>query len=194
MLCRRFQDKHPCAGEAYNGNLLNLGLTLVVLMLLAGAPNALALSDTHELGNFHGVWIGNSVIAEKPPRGYILTARDIDIAIRETGAGFEMSWKSLSQEEAKRIRASFVATSEPDHFTVSGVDPPLNGKGKLQARMEGDRLVVYLSNFGDDGVERIARYELSVLDGQMTFKYTLSRGGELLESVKGSLSRAKVVL
>ncbi len=194
MFCGQVKDSLPCSGKSGEGTLPLLVLALLALILLAGAPNVQALSDPNTPVQFHGVWIGKSVIAEKPPRGSILTARDIDMAIRETEAGFEMSWKSLSHEEARRIRATFVATSEPGHFTASGVEPPLSGKDKLQARMEGDSLVVYLSKFGDHGVERVARYQLSVSDGQMTFRYTLSRGGELLESVKGSLSKAKVVL
>ena len=60
--------------------------------------------------------------------------------------------------------------------------------------MEGDRLVFYLSSVGDDGAERVARYECSVSDGRMSLKYTLSPGGELLESVTGTLSKSTVVM
>lgn len=169
-------------------------LALAMALLLAAAPNALALSDPGEVGRFHGIWIGYGVTAEKQPRQSTVTVRDIDVTIRETKTGFEMTWKSLSHDRAERISARFVAASEPDTFKVSRVDPPLGDDEKLWARMEGDRLVVYLSSLGDDGVARTARYERSILDGRMAFKYTLSRGDELLGSVTGELSRAKVVL
>ena len=168
-------------------------LALAVLLLLAAAPKVLALGDAGDLGKFHGIWIGNSVIVEQQPRAAIVTARDIDVAIRKTKSGFDMTWRSLSQEGANRIRASLVAASEPGAFMATGVDPPLRSKEKLWAQMVGDRLLVYLSRVGGDGADYLARYALSVSDGHMTFGYTLRRGGEVLESVKGSLSRAKVV-
>jgi hypothetical protein len=167
---------------------------LAMALLLAAAPNALALSNPGDIGRFHGIWVGYGVTAEMQPRESAVTARDIDVTIRETKTGFEMTWKSLGRDRAKRISARFVAAGEPGTFKVSLVDPPLSDEEKLWAQVEGDRLVVYLSSVGDDGAAHMARYQRSILDGRMTLKYTLSRGDELLESLTGSLSRAKVVL
>jgi|GEM_PF-1745761 len=171
-----------------------LNLTLAVALLLAASPAALALSNPGDIRKFHGVWIGKGVVAEKQLKETTFARRDIDIVIRKTKIGFEITWKTLTREGAKRITTRFVAGSEPDTFEANQVSPPLTGKEKLWAQFEGDRLVVYLSGVGDDGVEGVARYECSVADGLMTLKYTLSRGGELLESVTGKLTRAKVVL
>lgn len=170
-------------------------LALAMALLLAGAPtsSALAIGDPGDVGTFHGIWVGYGVTAEQQPRESAVTVRDIDVTIRATKTGFDMTWKPLSRERAERMWARFVAAS-PGTFKVSLVDPPLGDEEKLWAQMEGDRLVVYLSSLGDDGVARVARYERSVSDGRMSFKYTLSRGDELLESVTGNLSKAKVVL
>lgn len=168
-------------------------LALAMALLPAAALNALALSDPGDIGRFQGIWVGYGVTAEKQPGESPVAVRDIDVTIRETKTGFDMTWKSLGHDH-KRISARFVAASEPNAFKVSLVDPPLSGEEQLWAQMEGDRLVVYRSSLGDDGVARMARYERSISDGRMTFKYTLSRGDELLESVTGNLSRAKVVL
>ena len=175
------------------GELRILALALVMIMFLAEASNVQASNHRGDLGTYHGVWIGNSVTAEKQPRGFLVMARDLDVAVRKTKTDFDMTWSSLSQERARRMRAHFVATSEPDVFAAKSIEPPLAGKEKLWAQMEGRRLVVYLSRLGSDGAERLARYELSVSNGRMTFGYTLLQGDEVLESVKGHLSRAKVV-
>lgn len=171
-----------------------LVLTLVLSLFPAEAWSAQAIGHSRDLARFHGVWIGSNVLAEKRQRGPIVTEHDAGLAIQETKTGFHMTWKPLSEERARRIRARFVATNKPDVFAVDSVDPPLTSREKLWAQLEGDRLVVYLSSFGDDGGERVIRFELSVSDGRMIFRHTLSQGGLLLERVKGVLSRAKVVL
>lgn len=171
-----------------------LSLALAIALLLAAAPTVLALSDPADIGNFHGVWIGTGASADKQGQGSAVSARHIGVVIRKTKSGFDMTWKTLSREGAKRISARFVAAVEPNTFKVNRVDPPLRDTERLWSQVEGGRLVLYLSRVGDERVERVARYEHSVSGGRMTFKYTLSRGGEVLESVSGNLSRAKIVL
>lgn len=171
-----------------------LTLAFLLFWCSAEAPTALASSDPGSLRDFHGVWNGNEVVAERPPpQAFSLIARDIDIAIRETNSGFALTWKSLSHADARRLSACFVASGEPDTFLATNVRPPLDTRETLWARMEKGRLVITHSSFAGSEVERIARYELIVSDGRMTFKYTLPRGDDILERVQGRLSRAKVV-
>lgn len=171
-----------------------LTFTFLLLISLAGVANAPALGESGTLGQFQGVWIGDSVISQRRPQGSGLTARDFDFAVRQTKNGFDMTWKSLSHQGPRRIRAQFVASNERDTFTVHGVDPPLARTETLWAKMEEDRLVLYLSSLDGNQRERIARYAFSVSNGRMTFKYTLSEGDLVLESVEGRLFKAKVVL
>ena len=168
--------------------------TFLLLISLAGAAIAPALGESGILGQFQGVWIGDSVIAQSRPQGSGVSARDFDLAVRRTNTGFDMTWKSLSHEGQKRIRAQFVATNERDTFTALDVDPSLARNEMLWAKTEEDRLVLYLSSLDNDQREHIARYELSVSNGRMSFKYTLFQGDLVLESLEGRLFKAKVVL
>ena len=163
-------------------------------LLLAMAPAVLALSDPgHVVGKFQGVWISGAYAQSEPQRS-TATARKFDVVIRETKTGFEMSWKRLGGDEAGWITARFVAGAEPGSFEVRRAEPALSLRESLSARIEGDRLVVHLSVIGNDGVERTGRYEHSLVDARLAFKYTFTQDGEVLDSASGTLWRAKIVL
>lgn len=185
---------HRHHGASGGATLHIVAAVLALIILLTEAPNALASKHRGNFERYEGVWIGDSVIAERRVEGPVLVARNVAVAIRVTEAGFEMTWNSLGQRQAASKRAQFVATGEPDAFTVWSVEPPLMGKEKLRAQMEDGRLVVYLSVLGDEGTEHLSRCEFAVSGGQMAFDCTLSQGSEVLERTKGRLSRAKIVL
>ena len=54
--------------------------TFLLLISLAGAAIAPALGESGILGQFQGVWIGDSVIAQSRPQGSGVSARDFDLA------------------------------------------------------------------------------------------------------------------
>ena len=168
--------------------------TFVLAMLLAVVLAAPAVSHVDDLEPYLGLWVGESVAVEKPPQGAPVTARRLDLVIRPSQSGFDMTWTPFGRGAAGKIKAQFEAAREPHLFTLKTADPPLNGSEALEARIEAEGLVVRLSSRGDDGSETLASYVFSVSGRRMTLTYTLSRGGEVLESLKGQLSRAKVVL
>lgn len=170
-----------------------LKLALAMTVFVVTAPVATASSDTAALEKFYGVWIGRGIVVEERAKRTVFATRDIDVAIWESETGFDITWRNVSRDETTRVTIHFAAAREPDTFEVKWTDPPLSADERFWAQIEGDRLTVYLSGVDDD-VERVARYECSVSDGHMTFKYTLSRGGELLETVTSNLYRAKVVM
>ena len=171
-----------------------LTYAFLLLIPLAGAAIAPALAESGTLEQFQGVWIDSSAIAQRRQQGSGPTARNFDLAFRQTRNGFDLTWQSLSHEGQKRIRAQFVAANERDTFTALDVDPSLARNEMLWAKTEEDRLVLYLSSLDNNQRERIARYEFSVSNGRMSFKYTLSHGDLVLESLEGRLFKAKVVL
>ena len=105
-----------------------------------------------------------------------------------------MIWEPSGQRTSGPVRAHFEATYDLDAFTASDVDPPLKAGEKAWAQIDAGRLVVSRFSVGDDDKDHLARYELSVSDGWMAFKYTLLHGAEIVESVTGRLFRAKIVM
>ncbi len=163
-------------------------------VLLATAQTASTQGDPGILEPFRGVWIGASVVVEGQLPGPSLTVSDISVTIRASGPGFEMSWKALRQDGAEWMTARFMPTAEPGIFAPAGAEPPLRDDETLWAEVDGTQLAVHLVSAGAGRTERVARYRRSGPDNRMTFHYTRTRNGAILDSVTGSLTRAKVVL
>ena len=83
---------------------------------------------------------------------------------------------------------------DKETFILAGVEPPLPDNDTVWAEIDGDQLVVYLVSAGANPAESVSRYRRTVPDNRMTFGYTVTRGGEIVDSVTGTLIKAKVVL
>ncbi len=153
-----------------------------------------AMSGPEDITRFQGVWIGQSLFAERPWQGPAITASDIGVTIRATDSGFELTWKDLPRGGRSWVTARFIAASEPGTFGVEHVDPPLGRAETLRAQIDGDHLVVELTGAGAERTKPVRRYRLAVAGGRMTYSYTHLRGDRVLNHVTGSLSRAKIVL
>ena len=163
---------------------------LVTSALLWVTANALAADEGEQLSGLQGVWMTFGVVA-KQPDGSTITPRDLDVAIRKTATGFEITWKDLSRRTAAWATTEFVATEPPHTFVASEAGMPSPAGEELRARLEGGHLVAFRSS-GDTG--RVARYDYSISGGRVKFSYILSLDAKPLESITAWLSRAKVVL
>jgi len=185
-------DRHRCGRTGRDGMRRVLKPAAGMAVLLAFAP--IALGNPGIVEAFQGVWIGDSVVVEEQLHGPAVAANDISVTIRATDSGFEMTWKALHEGGAEWMTTRFAAAAEPGTFDLAGADPPLRGNETLRAEIDGDELVVYLVNAGDDRTVRVNRYRWSVSNNRMTLDYTLTRDGAVLDSLTGILTKAKIVL
>ncbi len=171
-----------------------LRFAVATALLLISPLAARATNDPADIARFHGVWIGQSVFAEQPWQGPAVMASDISVTIRATDSGFELTWKDLHRGGPGWLTARFVAATEPGTFGLAHADPPLGRDETLRAQVDGNHLVVELAGDDIDRTTRVSRYRLTEAGNRMTYSYTHLRGGQVLNHVTGSLSRAKILL
>ncbi len=171
---------------------------LRILTLLAGlfAGMAPAAAETLPIEAFFGRWGGSAIGQSVTTSTMGYAARDLDVTISGTGAGFDITWITVikpsgveagSEIRRKTTTASFLRGG-PSSFEAKGAQGVGPGKSYSWARIEERSLIVYVFEIDGAGVYNLSRYARTISDsGIMDLSFTRNRDGVTVRRVTGNL-------
>ncbi len=165
-----------------------LGLLLAILIPAPVQAQNARLSDF--AGTFHG-----SGVAEGRDNVYFtITARDLDVTIRPTDGGFDITWTTIShgttrgQRVVRKTEAlSFVAADKPAVFRAITPVEPLSGAPYYWARIAGRTLTVYALLVGESGAYQLTSWARTLNGNGMDLTFRRLSDGEAVRTVRGKL-------
>ena len=169
--------------------LLAIILALVLWCLPAAAQNA-------PLSDFAGTYQGSGVAEGRDNVYFTVTARDLDVTIKPTGAGFDVSWTTISHgaERGQRVSrksetVSFIASERPDVFRAAPRVEPLDGEPYYWARVAGRTLTVYAMTIAGNGAYELTSWSRTLTRTGMDLTFRRLSDGEAVRTVRGKLVR-----
>lgn len=174
----------------------NFLMALAGIALLA-APAARAADVP--ITAFYGEFIGTGIAETKMPSKVAVTARDLDVTIKPTADGFEISWttveyklqpgKVTSNRSASTV--AFVPTARKNIFKAAKPGDPTAEESYYWARIAGQTLTVFAVAINEKGDQEIASWARTLNGNRMELVFRRSVAGEPQRSVKGSLAKTK---
>lgn len=166
----------------------------LVILVMTGAGSVRAADLP--IDAFYGHWSGGGV-AESPDSLYFdMSARDFDVRIAPSGAGFLVAWTTIlrkggTPENPEFIKRStelvFSPGSRPGIYEAAPAGNLLAGEPVSWARIEGSTLTTYTMVVADDGTYTVSSYARTVSAGGMDLVFTAIREGSPVRVVKGKL-------
>jgi len=175
-------------------------LTFVVFLVAAVARPALA--ENRKISDFYGAYTGQSISVT----GEGLSARDLNVEIKKTKQGFNLSWTTVTRKKdqsAKRKSYSIDFSKSPrknmwgsavrrDAFgNMQPINPLREGDPFVWATLKDDTLTVYALLITEAGGYELQTYARALTAGGMTLNFTRLRDGEQLKSITGVLLKKK---
>ena len=168
---------------------LAIFLALVFWCLPAAAQNA-------PLSDFAGTYQGSGVAEGRDNVYFTVTARDLDVTIKPTGAGFDVSWTTSSHGAARGQRVSrksetvsFLASERPDVFRAAAKVEPLDGEPYYWARVAGRTLTIYAMTIAGNGAYELTSWSRTLTRTGMDLTFRRLSDGEAVRTVRGKLVR-----
>ncbi len=148
---------------------------------------------------FLGTYHGSTTFEENG----IETARDLDVKISVTDAGFSVFWKSTTIKPDGRIKEKdfdihftptdrihvFQAAQKPSLFGGTKPLDPMKGEPYVWARIVDNVLTIHALLVLDDGGYELQIYHRALVDNGLNLEYSRIRNGEKLRVIKSILSR-----
>ena len=170
-------------------NILATVLALVLWCVPAAAQNA-------PLSDFAGSFQGSGVAEGRDNVYFTVTARDLDVTIKPSAAGFDISWTTISHGTSRGQRVSrksetisFLASERPDVFRAATSVEPLDGEPYYWARVAGRTLTVYAMTIAGNGAYELTSWSRTLTRTGMDLTFRRLSDGEAVRTVRGKLVR-----
>jgi len=167
-----------------------------LLVLAVGFTQSAHAQYTASIKAFYGTYTGSGIAENKDSVFFGVTQRDFDVVIHPQGAGFSLSWSTIShaggdpnkpKTKRKENQVSFVPGPEPDTWRTASEPDPLSGDPVIWARIEHTTLIVNVLTIDKQGRVELQRYARTLIGGGMDLVFTAYEEGEQLRTVKGRL-------
>ncbi len=173
-------------------HFLSFAIAAVLFFAASGAGQAADLS----IKAFYGKFQGGGVAENDDSLYFGVTARDFDVDIQPTDAGFSVTWTSVirsggtpGQPETRRKTSTRTFASTPRAGIWQAIESkdPVSGGELCWARIENDTLTVFLMVVRDSGAYELQQYDRTLLPTGMEMTFTRLRDGDKVRRVKGRL-------
>lgn len=161
-----------------------------------------AMAADRKISDFFGAYRGQSISVT----GEGLSARDLNVAIKKTKRGFNLSWTTVTRKKnqsAKRKSYSIDFSKSPrknmwgsavrrDAFgNMQPINPLREGDPFVWATLKGDTLTVYALIITTAGGYELQTYARTLTADGMKLDFTRLRDGEKLKAITGVLIKKK---
>jgi len=175
---------------------------LSFVIFLAAAVAQPAVAEDRKISAFFGAYTGQSISVT----GEGLSARDLNVTIKKTKEGFNLSWTTVTrkkEQSAKRKSYSIDFSKSPrknmwgsavrrDAFgNMQPINPLREGDPFVWATLKGSTFTVYALLITSAGGYELQTYARTLTDGGMTLNFTRLRDGEQLRAITGVLLKKK---
>ena len=176
------------------GKIGKCGVALVLLAWL-GSAGAVSAAENLSISAFYGSWKGMGQ-AHSPDSYFAMNARDLDVKIEPSGAGFNVTWTtithpggeaSLAKTKKKTASIDFLPSAKPGVFRAARPGDPLSGEAYVWARIKGSTLSVYVLNIDDTGAYVIQSYDRTLTGFAMELTFARIRDDEPERTAKAKL-------
>lgn len=166
----------------------------LVAMVIAVAYAGSASARDARISSFAGVYQGSGVAEGRDNVFFTVTARDLDVVIRPTDDGFDVTWTTISHGTTRGQRVvrrsetvSFVAAGKPGVFRPATQVEPLSGAPYYWARVAGPTLTVYALILAENGAYELATWGRTLTANGMDLTFRRLKDGEAVRTVRGKL-------
>lgn len=175
-------------------------LTLLIVFCLPMAWTAQAAD--RKIAEFYGTYAGQSISV----KGEGLTARDLNVRIKPTKKGFNLSWTTVTyKKDGSKSRKSYSidfsksprkgiwgSAQRRDAFgNMRPINPLNEGDPFVWATIKGDTLTVYALLITETGGYELQTYARTLTASGMRLKFTRLRDGRELKAITGNLVKKK---
>ena len=160
------------------------------------AHAALAQDRNVDIAAFYGQWSGTGVSESAISLYFRLTTRDLDVEVRPSGPGFELSWTTVQRQrgdptnptpERKATVIRFAPTGRPSIWRAAGSSDPLLDERYAWARIKGQTLTVHTLVIREDGGYDMQVYNRTLTPLGMELEFVAFRDGEERRNASGRL-------
>ena len=171
---------------------------LLALALWLGAAS-LAWAQDLPISAFHGQWAGSGIAQNKDSLYFGATVRDLDVAIRPTSDGVNVTWTTMlhtggdpANPDVRRRSAAldFVPSQRPNLFKARANGDPLAGGDYAWARLTRNTFTIYVLTISEAGVYEMQSYARTLTGSGMDLEFTRVRDGEPVRRVRAKLIKA----
>ena len=153
-------------------------------------------ADTSAIEKFIGKFQGEVEISDS-------MQRNLEVTIDKIKNGFNVNWKTITQEssgsgKSKSYAIDFVssdrqgiygAAMKKNLFGGQEALDPIKGEPYFWARLDGNMLTVYGMFITENGDYEVQRYDRTLNGDEMLLEYSLTRGEDVIKTIKATLSR-----
>ncbi|MDJ0956550.1 MAG: hypothetical protein QNI91_06825 [Arenicellales bacterium] len=171
---------------------LKIAVSTIVLLLVFSVVSA-ADYDSF-IGSYEGKYIS--------PKGEKYN-RDLSVEIEEVDDGFNITWKTVTfkkdKAKEKTYSIDFLETDREHIYEAAqkknlfgGRDPldPMKGEPYAWARIEGNKLTVFVLIVTDDGGYEMQTFDrILTSDNNLEVKFSRIRNGETFKAIETTLTR-----
>ncbi len=174
------------------GRWAPLFLILGLVVGWGGPAGAAALG----IQAFFGKWEGNAVSESRISVNFQLTARDIGVEVRPSGAGFTLTWRTVQRQKGDPGNPTEVLRQTTLDFQPvrAGIwragpsrDPLVDEGAYAWAFIDGQTLVVNVMRIGADGRPELQVYRRTLTGGFMALEFSRTINGTTVRNAKGRL-------
>ncbi len=177
--------------------MLSKARYIVVVGLLGWLnPISAALAaDNLSINAFFGTWKGSGE-SHTPDNYFGMNARDLDVTIKPSGVGFNVTWttitypggeESLAKVKKKTASIDFMPSGKPGLFKAAPNGDPLAGEAYTWARIKGQTLTVYQLTVDNNGAYVIQSYDRTLTGFAMELTFARIRDDEPERTARGKL-------
>lgn len=177
--------------------MLSMARYTIVFVLLGwlGPMGAAFAADNLAINAFFGTWKGSGE-AHSPDNYFAMNARDLDVKIAPSGAGFNVTWTtitypggeaSLAKVKKRTASVDFLPSGKPGVFRAARPGDPLSGEAYTWARIKGQTLSVYQLNIDDQGAYVVQSYDRTLTGFAMELTFARIRDDQPERTASGKL-------
>ena len=169
-----------------------------ILVLAAVLPPA-SPASAGSIDPFVGHWVGRGITENGAPAESVgFVDRELDVTIKTTPDGFNVTWKTLRLSSSGRadkvkhtaISVPFFQVGKPGIYRMAVTGEPLSGSPYIWARVADHMLEVHSITISERGVLEYQKYVRTLLDeDEMQLRFTRSLDGSIVRSVLAHLTR-----
>jgi len=174
---------------------------LAILSCVAFLWTADVAAADRSIEDFYGEFTGRSVSGDDAS----LSARDINVEIKENRRGFNISWSTVTLREGKEAKRKeysidfrktgrdgiYQSAMRKDVFGNHTPNDPMKGDPYVWARIRGNTLTVYALIVTRDGSYDMQVYDRTLTANGLSLDFKRFLEGEEVKSIKGELQRIK---
>jgi hypothetical protein len=167
--------------------------TWLALLLVALLP-APAQAQDAKIAEFSGTYQGSGVAEGRDNVYFTIVARDLDVTVKPTDGGFDVTWTTITQGTTRGQRVvrktetvSFAKTEKPNVFRAATPVEPMSGAPYYWARISGRSLTVYAMTIAGSGAYELTSWARTLNPNGMDLVFRRLSDGEAVRTVRGKL-------